>query len=314
MPVGRSTSSLQKIYCPFDVDPHITGFDLISMPIDTRYGKIFTKVSRERKSDIGTLYIHGVAADWTTWVPVLRAESALQMDVHDQIFIDIPGFGASENRLGTLDIGDIGDTFLSIASSRGYPRLRLVGHSIGGFLALDMASRHAERIESVHIAAGPFFSIVASIQHPLLSVVRSPMVAASFGGQYLLALTGQFGVSAVRTLYELHMLRLLTFPAVRHPFRIKQSVIKALCEQHRPHGFVEAITNERGYTPYEQWTKIACPILATFGDLDWFVPQKDMLRLLECQPGASCTVIREASHLHHIEWPFETLQALELWD
>jgi pimeloyl-ACP methyl ester carboxylesterase len=304
----------QSTYCPFEVDEYTGVSDLVAMPMDTPYGTIFTRVSREHRSDIATLYIHGIHADWTTWTPLLRAEAALKMDAHDQILVDIPGFGASENRLGSLEIKEVGDTFLSIASSLGYPRIRLVGHSLGGFLALDMASRHVQCVESVHVAAGPFFSIVASYQHPLLNSVRSPTVTASFGSLYALALTGQLGVSAVRMIYRLHMLRLLTYPAARYPFRLKQSVVRSLCEEYRSHALIQAAANGDGYTPDEQWAKIECPISATFGEFDWFVPQKDMKRLLKCRPSARCTIIRQASHLHHIEWPFDTLQALELWD
>lgn len=305
--IGRST------YCPFSMDPREVSEDLVFMPVDTAFGSLSTMVSRERRSETGTMYIHGIAADWTTWVPMLKAERHIPMDVHDQILVDLPGFGSSKNALGSLDIVEIGDTLMSIASAAGYRQVRLVGHSMGGFLALDIASRHLDQVQSVHVAAGPYFSILASIQHPWRSLIKAPKVAATFGFLYLLSGTGQVGVLAVHAAYRLHLMRLLASPAVRYPFRIDSSVVKSLSELHRPSALMQAIANGDEYTPAAQWGRIKCPIWASFGDHDWFVPPGDMDRLLQCQPDATCSMIEEASHLHHIEWPFRTLEALELW-
>jgi pimeloyl-ACP methyl ester carboxylesterase len=301
------------IYCPFNMDPGSAIGDLRPMPVETAFGSLFTMVSRERQSETATMYVHGIAADWTTWVPILKAERLLQMEVRDQILVDVPGFGSSENVLGRLDIGEVGDTLMSIASTAGYSKIRLVGHSLGGFLALDIASRHPDYVESVHVGAGPYFSILATIQHPWRNLVYSPKVTATFGFLYLLSRADQLGVLAVHALYSLHLMRLLTYPAVRHPFRVDESVVKSLSELHRPRALIQAIANGDGYSPEEQWAKIRCPIWASFGEHDWFVPPGDMDRLLQCQPHAKCSVIREASHLHHIEWPFKVLEALDLW-
>lgn len=313
MPSQRSSISTGYAYCPFDIDPVATGLNLKTAAVNTRYGRVVLQVSRVRQSEVATIYLHGIVADWTTWVPILKAEAALQLAVHDQILIDMPGFGASENKLGSLDIADIGNLYLEIASLFGYQRVRLVGHSMGGFLALDMASRHIGRVESLHLVAGPYFSILACIQHPLRGFFHSPSTGLAFGGQYVLARMGRFGASVVHGLNQLKLLRLLTFPAVRHPLLLRRSVVDALSELYYPEGFILTAANGHGYNADRQWAKVACPIWATFGTADWLVPQKDMRRFQQCQPATKCTVVGRAGHLHHIEWPFETLTALQLW-
>lgn len=300
-------------YCPFgiDFDPGVLG--LVTVPVQTRYGSVIVRTSRERRSETGTMYIHGVGADWTTWTPMIRGESKLGLDAHDQIFVDLPGFGDSENKLDQLDIVEVGATFLQVCSALGYSRIRIVGHSMGGFLTLDMASRHPERIASIHLVAGPYFSILNTIQHPVASLARSPTVATTFGMQYLLALTGGFEVSALKRLYQLGMLRPLLAPFARYPFHLKETVVRALGEQVNPRGLIQAAANGDGYDANRQWSQIRCPIWAVFGGRDRLVPQKDMSRLLACQPMARCTVLRDAGHLVHIEWPIEVLRALKLW-
>jgi pimeloyl-ACP methyl ester carboxylesterase len=300
-------------YCPFDIESDPCVFNLETVAVQTHYGSVVARTSRERLSDTATVYIHGVGADWTTWAPMIHAENALGLGVHDQIFVDLPGFGDSENKLDTLNIVDVGATVLTMVTSLGYEKARIVGHSMGGFLTLDMASRHADRIESIYLIAGPYFSILSSIQHPLASLVHSPVTTAAFGTQYLVALAGKAGLAAVRVAYQAGISRCFLFPVASHPFLLKDSVVKALCYQQNARGVIQTAANGPGYNALEQWGKITCPIRATFGVKDQFVPLADMSRFLECQPAAVCKTISDSSHLMHIERPFEVLEALELW-
>lgn len=300
-------------YCPYEIDSAAESFGLETISLDTRYGPLPVRVSRDRQSETATMYIHGVGADWTTWSPLLQAEDALASPAHDRILVNLPGFGDAPNKLGKLDIRDVGDLFLSVAGSLGYRRLRLVGHSMGGFLTLDMASRHSEGIESIHLVAGPYFSILDSIQHPIGSFKRSPTTAAVFGAQYLLAHTGAFETTAFDLLYRLGLFRLLLFPFSRYPMRLRSSVVHALCHQANPQGLLMTAANGPGYDAYDQWAKITCPIWATFGEQDKLVPQRDMLRLTQVQPNARCSTIPNAGHMLHIEWPIEVSRSLHLW-
>lgn len=300
-------------YCPFDVESRPEPFDLDTKYVSTHYGLLAVRISRERRSDTATLYIHGVGADWTTWTPIIRAEALCGMAVHDQIFVNMPNFGDSENQLDRLEIADVGATLLSVVESLGYAKVRIVGHSMGGFLTLDMAGRYPERITSIHLIAGSYFSILRSIQHPLLSFRHSPTVAAVFGVQYLLARTGSFEVALLRALYRLRLFRLLLRPYASHPLRLRESVVRALSEQINPTGLLLTAANGHGYDPRARWAEIRCPTWAVFGAKDQLVPRRDMLELAEIQPAAHCTTLADAGHLLHIEHPVGVLEALHLW-
>jgi pimeloyl-ACP methyl ester carboxylesterase len=300
-------------YCPFDIVSAPEALNLRTRHVDTPYGRLAVRVSRERRSDTGTLYIHGVGADWTTWTPLIRAEADARLDVHDQLFVDMPGFGESENRLDRLDIADVGSALLAAAETLGYSRLRIVGHSMGGFLTLDIASRHPGRVESIHLVAGPYFSILTSIQRPFRSFGHDARVASVFGAQYLLAHTGAVEVALLRALHRLHLFRFLLLPFAAHPFSLKESVVRTLSEQANPRGLLQTAANGENYSADEQWAKIRCPIVAVFGDRDGLVPPRDRDRLLRCLPAARCVTVPDAGHLLHLERPAPVLAALALW-
>lgn len=300
-------------YCPYDIESSASDFNLETISVETAYGPLAARVSRERSGGTATLYIHGVGADWSTWTPILQAEAAGDLHVHDQILIDLPGFGDSPNRVGSLRIADVGAAVLHVIAELGYSKVRIVGHSMGGFLTLDMASRYPEHIESIHIVAGSYFSILATIQHPIKSFAHNATVAATFGTLYRASQTGPVGVHAVRALYHLGLSRLSLYPVARHPFRLRRSVVRALSYQYNPAGVIQTAANGPGYDADRQWALIQCPIWATFADRDSLVPPPDMERLLRCQPSAKCTMLSDSSHMMHLERPFDVLAALDLW-
>ena len=313
--LGRArATSVDLDYCPFDIESDPAKFGLTTVRVPTPYGNIAVRLSNERYSDVGTMFIHGVGADWSTWTPLLRAMRELGTPAHDQLFVDMPGFGDSENKLGVLDIADVGSALLDVASALGYKKLRIVGHSMGGFLTLDMASRYPGSILSIHLVAGPYFSILASIQYPLRSLLHSPEVGIVFGAQYWISRTGEFGLAALRLTCQLGVFKYLLYPFASHPLQLRTTVIKALCRQQNPQGMIQTAANGPGYDADRQWGKIRCPIVAVFGDKDHLVPQADLMRLVECQPRAKCSTLADSGHLMHIEWPTKVLRALELSD
>lgn len=301
-------------YCPFDIEPDSAKFDLKTVHVGTAYGPLAARVSRERGGETATLYIHGVGADWSNWTPVLQAEAAAGLRVHDQVLIDLPGFGDSPNELGSMEIADVGAAVLAVTAALGYQKIRIVGHSMGGFLTLDMASRHPDRIESIHLVAGSYFSILETIKHPLASFRHDAAVAATFGTMYEVARTGELGVAAVRALYALGLFRLFLGPGASHPFRLRRSVVRSLCYQYNPAGIIQTAANGPGYDADQRWARIKCPIWAVFGDRDRLVPPPDMERLRRCQPTAKSTMLADSSHMMHVERPFDVLDALGLWD
>ena len=64
-----------------------------------------------------------------------------------------PGFGATERPRWLGDMNDLAYFYLDYLEARGLSQVHLVGHSMGGWLAMEMAVRNTSRLASLTLAA-----------------------------------------------------------------------------------------------------------------------------------------------------------------
>ena len=85
------------------------------------------------------LLMHGIGSFWQMWKPVL---GALERG-HDVIALDLPGFGASPPVGPGQDASPVGlaDHVERFLDEQGWQRAHLVGNSLGGWIALELARR-----------------------------------------------------------------------------------------------------------------------------------------------------------------------------
>ncbi len=298
-------------YCPYAVAPlrlTITGAELV---VESRFGPL----ACFRTGDTGaeTVFLHGVHDHMDTWTPLVRAAAARGHDLGRALFVDLPGFGRSANRLGRLDLDVVGDAVLDAARQvLGDAPVRMVGHSMGTLVAADLAVRRPDHIRSLHLAAGPFYSIVDTMNGRLTSGFDGVLAGALFASQYALALTGPAGVGALRALARVGGLRPLLAPFVAHPWDVSASVVDHVLDGMRPAAFRAAAPSGFRYREGMSWAGIGCPVHAAFGATDRLVPRRDARRLEHDVPRAQIEVIAEAGHLVHLEQPAATLDALGL--
>ena len=93
------------------------------------------------------LLIHGFGADVNGW---MFNQSALAEE-HRVVALDLPGHGRSAKDVGTGDIDVFSDAVTGLISERGFEKVHLVGHSLGGGAALKVAGH--PRIASLTLIA-----------------------------------------------------------------------------------------------------------------------------------------------------------------
>jgi pimeloyl-ACP methyl ester carboxylesterase len=275
--------------------------------------KIVARHRPERTSTRATIFLHGAAGSWTTWTPLLAAAEEAGITIVNPVLFDLPGWGDATPEPGaeplTLEI--VCELVKDMALELGYTEWDIVGHSLGGFIALHMASIWPQSVHSVSLVSGTTWSVIESVAHPWkgLRVIPGFVLLRFF--MRLLAPIQPVALAAVRGLRAIGVLRLASFPLFRHLSRVDETVVRALATELRPRSFVTAGDVTRGYDADRQWGRIECQVHATKGDEDVFVTDADLQRLTRVVRRVTTTVIADCGHFGNVEQPAATLAALD---
>jgi len=260
-----------------------------------------------------TVMLHGAAGTWTTWTPLLAEAATAGRPITEPVLFDLPGWGdaaSSTRHQATND--SICALVIETLEQLGYTEWDLVGHSMGGFISLHIASLRPDAVRSLRLVSPTAHSVIAAVSHPFARPVRIPAFVGLMLAMRLLApLTGAVS-GLVRFLGRTGALRVFVIPLFRHTFRVDHSEITAIGDQLRPRVFVAATEAAREYDADGRWAGISCPVFAARGDRDAFTSDFDLERLGGLLPQLRSTVIPDCGHFGNVERPAETLAALGL--
>ncbi len=303
-------------YSPFALDSDALHFGLTTSSMRLRGGPVVVRHGRRTNSATATILLHGAAGSWTTWTPLLQAAHATERDLDDLIIPDLPGWGdtplpADES---TLTVESMAETVAEMARALGYERWNVVGHSMGGFVALQLAASETRATASVGLVSATSFSIQDSVRHPIRHFSVLPAFSALLLTMRLLRLVrlgGGASSGLIRVLARLNLMRGLVAPLFRRPGVIDSTVVVALGTEVRPAGFVLAAVRAGAYDAPGRWAQIVCPVRAVHGDNDVFVTADDDVRLRAAVPQCVISTIAGSGHFGQIERPLEVLLRLE---
>lgn len=98
------------------------------------------------------LLLHGIGGRASLWQPTLEALGT----EHRVIAMDMPGYDGTGAALE--DFPAVADAAVALLEARGIGTADIVGHSLGGMVALEMALRHPARVRRlVIVASSPAF-------------------------------------------------------------------------------------------------------------------------------------------------------------
>ena len=94
------------------------------------------------------VYLHG-AAGTPGWLPFF----ARLADKFEVVVPEHPGFGKSDNPAWIRNVGDVAMYYLDFLDEFGAERVHLMGHSLGGWIAAELAVRNCSRLASLILIA-----------------------------------------------------------------------------------------------------------------------------------------------------------------
>lgn len=274
--------------------------------VPTAVGAV-TAYAGRRTGGPAVVMLHGAAARWTTWTPLLAAADRSAHPLTDVVLIDLPGWGDSGVRAPSLE--HLSEAIVDVIRALGYDRWRLVGHSLGGFVALDIAARHPEETLAVGLVSASGGGVLDVLRRPLKGGLRLPGFAGMLLAMHVLHGLGRAADPLLRFLRNVGLLRAFAAPLFRHPNEVDRSVSDALADEIRPVAFLRAARAARIYDD-RRWRRIRCAVRSVAGERDVFSPPSDDAWFARRIRDFSAVRLPDAGHYAGVERADDVLTAL----
>ena len=240
------------------------------------------------------LLLHGLGCDHTTWQPVIQALSRR----YTVIAPDLLGHGRSAKPRADYSVGGYANGMRDLLTVLGIDKVTVVGHSLGGGVAMQFAYQFPERTERMILVApgglGP--EVTAAIRAVTLPGFNAAMGLVTLPGVRHLATTGlrtlaASGISHARDLDEVAVIvDSFKDPKARAAIR---HVVRAVVDWK---GQVVTMADRAYLTA-------AMPMCVIWGTDDAVIPVRHAANAAEMAPGATVEVIANAGHFPHKDHP-----------
>ena len=246
------------------------------------------------------LLVHGMAGSSATWREVMPALSQRYMVVAP----DLPGHGESDKPRQDYSLGAHANSLRDLLVAIGVERATLVGQSLGGGVAMQLAyqhPRHCERL--VLVSSGGLGQevswILRALSLPGVEYVM-PVLFPSFvrdAGSAISRGLRRFGVRAPRLEEEWRSYVSLIDSETREAFiRTLRSVVNV--------GGQAVSANDRLYLTSR------LPTLIVWGERDGIIPVAHAHEAHRAMPASQLVIFEESGHFPHVEEPTRFLEAL----
>ncbi len=234
------------------------------------------------------IFIHGLSGRWQCWLENLAAVA----EHRRVIALDLPGFGESPMPGERLTITHYARVVDALCEQLGLGLVALVGNSLGGFTAAEVAIRHPERVERLVLAAAAGISIAELVPQPahaVLTLLRRAIPRSPEAQRRLVARPGT---------------RHIVFAGmVRHPSRIAPDVLLELFAGFGTDGLLPGFVALTSYDYRDRLESIDAPTLIVHGSNDMQVPTGDADRMAELIPRSQMLIFDDTGHLPMLERP-----------
>jgi pimeloyl-ACP methyl ester carboxylesterase len=235
------------------------------------------------------LFVHGLSGAWQNWLLTIPAF----MGTHRCIAPDLPGFGASEMPAGEISVAAYADTVDRLCTALGVDCPAVVGNSMGGFIAAELAVDFPTRVERLVLVDAAGISIEHYRHEPLMTL-----------GRLWTAVAARTGASSDAVVRRPRLRRLFLQSVVRYPERISAPLTWELVQGTNRPGFLPALDSLLGYSIRARLPAIEVPTLIVAGENDILVPVGDAERYERAiGPHARTVIFADTGHVPMIERP-----------
>ena len=247
------------------------------------------------------LLVHGMARCSDTWLPVMPALS----EHFTVIAPDLPGHGSSDKPRGDYSLGAFANSLRDLLVALGIERVTLVGHSLGGGVAMQFAYQFPERCERMVLVSSGGLGEEVSL---LLRALTLP------GVEYVLPLvcTTWIHDTVASFVGALRRVGLRPSPNVVEMWDSYASLADAPTRTaflHTLRSVIDA-SGQRVSAHDRLYLASRLPTLIMWGDCDRIIPTGQAAVTHEAIPGSRLEVFKGVGHFPQCERPPQFVEAL----
>jgi len=204
------------------------------------------------------LFIHGLSGCWQNWLENIPHFARS----HRVVALDLPGFGASPMPPWQVTIPAYGRFVRDFCERLGIDRCSVVGNSMGGFIASEVAITEPERVDDLTLVSAAGITWARARKEPAEMLARVGRAAAP--------LVLRLELSAIRR----PNIRDLAFRGVFHdPNTISRELLwENVVPAFESPGYFDAMRNLVGYDIRDRLEEIGVPTMIIWGRKDRVVP------------------------------------------
>ena len=226
------------------------------------------------------LILHGASGPGT-WLPLVPELAGR----HDVILPEHPGFGSSDTPEWLDTIGDLASFYLDVLDQLELRSVDLVGFSLGGWIAAELAVRNTSRLASLTLVSAAGINVTGVERIDPFLLTDEQRIRAFF----------------------------------HDPKRADEMIQRALQPEHQDMNFKNQTTTARlvwqprDYDPHlHKWLhRIDVPTQLIWGASDRLFPKEYALAWQRLIPGAKLTIIPECGHMPPVEQAVALVATLE---
>jgi len=251
--------------------------------ITTDHGVVHYEVFGRGKP---VILLHGWLGSWGVWQETL----AYLQQYYRAYALDFWGFGESGKKRDSYDVADFVSLVDQFMERLGIVEAPLVGHSMGGTVALSVAIQHPQRVSRVVVIGSPI--VGTSLSWPLKLAGYRPIAFLVYHQMALLKL-------GIR----------LSAPWITKDDRWPEMMDRDL-SQTTLESFLHSIASLRRTDLRPLLSQIQVPVMGMYGDRDVIVHPDQWVYLKQGVPHAQIARYREAGHFIMLDQPMSFAQRL----
>jgi len=235
------------------------------------------------------VFVHGLGGQWQNWlenIPRLALERRV-------IALDLPGFGLTPEQDAEVSIPGYGRCVNSVCDKLGLGRVSLVGNSMGGYIAAEVAVQFPERVSRLVLVSAAGISSAETLQAPIMTLGRvATAIATNSAARH-------------RHLAARRWTRHCALALVaRYPGRLKADLAyEGFFKGAGKGGFDDALRASLDYDFRDRLPEVKVPTLIVWGEKDSIIPVRDADEYERLIDDSRKIVMRDTGHIPMAERP-----------